>query len=307
MSLPFSSELQDFLEHYKRAKPTTPPIAVFDCDGTIIKGDIGEAMFYRQVENFQLRVNPANIWLDHPRRDELDTLYNALAAMPHQKRLADRRFVSFAEALLEWYFDQLSDGETEKACSDIVRLFAKYSEEETSQLARETFADESSAPMSAKRIGKHSIPVGIRYIEESVHLLRALQQLDFDVWAVSGSNVWAVRSVFEQLGVPRDHIVGIDLHSSNGAFIPKVQTPVPVLDGKEKALRQFTATPPVIVVSDSIYDIPLFQYSSNLKVLINSRMETSYTFFKEGEIVRDESWVVIESPTVTEEVFAFNG
>lgn len=290
--------LHDFLKQYETAKPPQAPIAVFDCDGTVIKGDIGEAMFYRQVENFLLLVNPANIWIDHPKRQELDTLYTAVASLTPDKRLADRRFISLAETLLEWYFDQLSDGKTEKACSDIVRLFAKYSEEEISRFAQETINKELAAPLGTKRIGKHSIPTGIRYIEESLSLLRRLQQLGFEIWAVSGSNVWGVRAVFERLGIPRSRIIGIELQSAKGVFTPKVQTPVPVLEGKTTTLRRFIQQAPTIVVSDSIYDLPLFSYASHVRVLINSGMETSYTFFKEANVVRDQSWFVVENPTI---------
>jgi phosphoserine phosphatase len=275
-----------------------PPLVVFDCDGTIIHGDIGEAMFYRQVENFRLRVNPANIWLDHPRREELDTLYTALASLPPDKRNADRRFVSFVEMMLEWYVDQLAAGKTEKACSDIVRLFARFSESEVQQLARATLTDELAAPIGLRTIGKHSISQGIRYIAESVALLRALQKRGCEIWAISGSNTWSVQAVFEPLGVPRKRIIGIDLQSAGGSFLPKVNLPVPVLEGKVDTLRQFTPIKPTIVVSDSVYDAALFTHATEMRILINSRMENSYTFFKEAHIHHDDSWVVIEKPTL---------
>lgn len=275
-----------------------PPIAVFDCDGTIIHGDIGEAMFYRQVENFLVRVNPANIWLDHPRRDELDTLYTALSALPAEKRNTDRRFLSFEEMMLEWYFDQLAAGKTEKACSDIVRLFARFTEREVQQLARATIADELAAPIGVREIGKHTIPLGIRYIAESAALLKEMQARGFDIWAISGSNTWSVRAVFEPLGISRERIIGIDLQSASGSFLPKVVVPVPVLDGKVAVLRELTRCEPAIVVSDSVYDAALFNSATSLKVFVNSRMENSYTFFKESGFVNDDSWVVIEKPTL---------
>lgn len=293
-----SRAIDDFLARVKASGRSLPPVAVFDCDGTIIKGDIGEAMFYRQAERFLLRVNPANIWLNHPRRDELDTLYNALVALPVEKRMADRRFVSLAEMMVGWYFDQLAAGHTEQACSDIVKLWARFTESEIALIAQETYVQELSAEFSTRKIGKYFVPQGIRYIEEAVALLRLLQQHNFDIWAISGSNVWSVRAVFEPLGIPRDHIIGIGLNVGGGIFLPKVIPPVPVLEGKVAALRERTEVIPSIVVSDSAYDLPLFNVSSELKVLVNSRMENSYTFFKDAAIQRDASWVVIEKPTL---------
>lgn len=300
MSLSFSPALQEFIKEYESKAHAKPPTAVFDCDGTIIKGDIGEAMFYYQIEHFLLRMNPANIWLDHPKREELDNLYTQLAPLPGDRRTQDRRFISFSEMMLEWYFDQLSEGKTEKACSDIVRLWTKFSPQEVEQIALATFDEEFASPITFRKFGKHSVPKGIRYIQESVELLKQLQQIGFDIWAISGSNQWSVQAVFERLGVPEHHVIGIELQLASNTFSQKVQSPVPVLQGKVEALQQMSATQPSIVVSDSIYDIPLFEYSADMKVLVNSRMETSYTFFKEGNIVPDDSWIVIETPTLQE-------
>lgn len=298
MSLDFSPQLRSFLDETTKNGSSNRPVAVFDCDGTIIKGDIGEAMLYHQLERFQLRVSPANLWLDHPKREELDNLYNALAALPVEKRTTDRRYVSFSEMVLEWYFGQLMEGKTEKACADIVKLLSKFTLEEVEKIARATFQEEVQAPVSTRKFGKHNAPKGIRYIFESVKLLTELQSRGFDIWAVSGSNKWSIQPVFERLNIPRERLIGIDLEASANVLTPRVQNPVPVLEGKVEILKQKLAEPPLIVVSDSTYDVPLFEYSRGLKVLINSRMETSYTFFKQGNITRDDSWVVIEQPTV---------
>lgn len=297
MPITFSPELQGYLRHVSSIPTSEPRVAVFDCDGTIIKGDIGEAMFYYQIEHFLLRVNPANIWLDHPKREELDNLYTLLSSLPPERRTQDRRYVSFAEMLLEWYFDQLAEGKTEKACSDIVKLLGKFSEAEVQHIALATYNEELVSPLTVKKFGKITVPRGIRYISESVALLKELQQLRFDIWAISGSNKWSVQPVFAPLGIPNDHIIGIDLQTASNTLSPKVQTPIPVLEGKVEALQIYTSHPPLIVVSDSIYDVPLFNYASGKKILINSRMETSYTFFKSAAIEQDESWIVVEKPS----------
>ena len=75
------------------------PLAVFDCDGTVIKGDIGEAMFFRQIEQFHFRLNPAALWPDHPRRKELGKAYEKLALLPPEERTRDPAFEPFARML----------------------------------------------------------------------------------------------------------------------------------------------------------------------------------------------------------------
>ena len=297
----FPPALEAFLKEFENAHTLSKrPIAVFDCDGTIIKGDIGEAMFYHQLERFQLRESPANIWLDNPKREQLENLYSTLASLPPDKRIQDRRFVSFAETILEWYFDQLTDGKVEKACSDIAKLFTKFTEEEVHRIAMSTLNEELASPISIRKIGKYDIPTGIRYLQEPVHLLKQLQRRGFEIWVVSGSNKWSVEAVFERFGVPSDHIIGVELQSTKNVLTTKVQTPVPVLEGKVQALQQMISESPMIMVSDSTYDIPLFEYCIGLKVFVNSRMETSYSFFKQAQITPDDSWVVFENPTLQE-------
>ena len=78
--------LTAFLARHARHTDGQSPVAVFDCDGTMIRGDIGEAMFHRQIERFWFRVSPASVWPDHPRRSDIEDLYQALRAMPEASR-----------------------------------------------------------------------------------------------------------------------------------------------------------------------------------------------------------------------------
>ncbi len=289
-------KLEHVLQRYSNTAET--PVAVFDCDNTLIKGDIGESMFYFQLEHFLLRVSPAILWPDHPKKEELKNLYDGLSALPAEKAVHDRRFISFAELMLDWYFDQLAEGKTAKACSDIVRLLADFTPEETRQIAHTTMTRELSSPIGTHMTGRHVIPRGIRFIKESVELLKRLRTMGFDIWVVSGSNQWSVEAVCEHIGVPKDHVIGISLKEKDGAFIPEVQQPVPVLKGKIGALQQRVMAAPLIVVSDSTYDIPLFNYATDLKVLVKS--SNGQDFFLKGNVTRDEHWLFIETPTLTE-------
>src|SRR5512135_2215103 len=82
------------------------PLAVFDCDGTVIAGDVGEVMFYHQIEQFLFRQSPAALWRDYPDRDGLDRLYHTVSSIREGERASSPAFDQFAERLLSWYFDQ---------------------------------------------------------------------------------------------------------------------------------------------------------------------------------------------------------
>jgi phosphoserine phosphatase len=293
-----TATLEAFLKNFSSTRSATKPIAVFDCDGTVIKGDIGESMLYFQLERFLFRVSPASLWIDFPKREELHNLYEGLSKLPPERISSDRRFVSFADMVLSWYFDQLEQGETAKACADIVRLFAGYSSDEVRQVAAATLRRELNADLAQRTLGRHLLPEGIRYIKDSVDLLSQLKASGFDIWSVSGSNQWSVEAVFEPLGIHRDRVIGIDLIDIDDVLSSTVKTPIPVLEGKVNALRERAKGAPLLVVSDSTYDIPLFGIATGLRILINSRNGTSHDFFTRGKVKQDDTWLVIDSPTV---------
>ena len=296
MSILQEPALVSFLQEHSNHHPGLPPGAVFDCDGTVIRGDIGEAMFYFQIEHFLFRQSPAEIWADHPGRDILQRLYARLKDLPDDRRRTDSEFDDFAGILLAWYFDQIDGGQVIKACADIVRLFAGYRPSEVRAIAHDAFESEIHAPLGTRRLGGRSVPQGIRYIQESVELLSELQSRGFTIWPVSGSNRWSVESVFQRLGAAAERVIGIDLAIEKGVFTGKAIDPIPIRQGKIDALKQRTATAPLLVASDSKNDIPLFLYSAGLKVRINSRGRDTEDFFRTAGVSPDASWVNVEKP-----------
>jgi phosphoserine phosphatase len=298
MSITQHPTINSFLQRHADHTSGEPKLAVFDCDYTIIQGDIGEAMFYRQIREFLFRKSPADIWTDHPERPELDRLFRDLSALPPADRSPHPAFVPFADTLLSWYFDQLAEGKVEKGCADIARLFAGFTRAEVQTIADATCQDELSAPLGEMTLGTRRLPRGSRYIQESVDLALSLTQLGFSLWAISGSNKWSVEPVFRPLGVPRGQVIGIDLVEVGGYFSTEPEEPIPIRHRKVDAIQQRTGTVPLLAVSDSRNDIPLLQYASEVRVYVNSHGRAIDTFFASTGITPDSSWVVIETPTV---------
>ena len=290
--------LDAFLDRHASSNGSARPLAVFDCDGTLIKGDIGESMFYRQIEHFAFRVSPAEVWPDHPQRTELDRTFNILAATPARARRTHAAFDLFSRLLVTRYFDQLAAGTIAKACTEIVQLFAGFTLEEVHAFAEATFAEELTMPLSQTSLGGRSLPRGARFLRESADLLHTLQEHGFDIFSVSGSSKWSVEPVLAHLDVPADRVIGIDLRLEDGILSAEPQRPVPIHGGKVEALRRFDHRPPVLVASDSRHDIPLLLASTDLRVYVNSHGRKTEDFFALGKIDRDSSWVVFENPTV---------
>jgi phosphoserine phosphatase len=296
MPVDVRERLDAFLRRHAR-NTSTQAVAVFDCDGTVIKGDIGEAMFYRQIEQFQFRINPATLWPDHPHHKELGKTYQQLSLLPAGERRSNPAFEPFARMLLDWYVHQIEDGHVAKACADIVRLYAGFTRTEVRAFAETMFLEELSTPFSVRPLGGRDSKHGVRYLQEAVDLLELLRNNGFDIWAVSGSSKWSVEPVFAKLRIPPERVIGIDLEERDGLLTGTPVLPIPIREDKIHALRAQELRLPVLVASDSRNDIPLFGYSEDLRVLVNSRKPTSEEFFRSGEIPRDERWIVYEQPT----------
>jgi phosphoserine phosphatase len=301
MSITEHPAIRSFLRRHAETRPAEHPLAVFDCDYTLIQGDIGEVMFYRQIREFLFRISPADVWTDHPRRREIDRLFHTLSALPADARATHPAFAPFADLLLSWYFDQLAAGSVEKGCADIVRLFAGFTRDEVHAIADATFEDELATTPGTATLGTRSVPCGIRYIRESVELARALTPLGFSLWSISGSSKWSVEPVVRPFGIPRAQVIGIDLVESGGVFSADAEEPIPIRRGKIEALRQRTGTPPLLCASDSRNDIPLLQEAREVRVYLNSHGRDTGAFFATEGITADERWVVVEKPTVLEE------
>lgn len=293
--------IEAFLQRHS-AHPGEPGSAVFDCDYTMINGDIGEAMFYRQIREFLFRVSPAEVWTDHPRRNELDRLFRALSGIEPENRPAHPAFVPFADMLLTWYSGQLSEGKVEKGCADIVRLFAGFAPSEVRAIADATCAEELSAPCGKVALGTQTVPRGIRYFREPAYLCLALKELGFSLWSISGSNTWSVEPVFRPFGVSPDRVIGISLVEERGKFTSVPEEPIPIRGKKVEALRKRTSEVPLLVASDSRNDVPILEYAGELRVYVNSHGRETASFFTSSGIRRDGSWAVIEAPSTLEGV-----
>jgi phosphoserine phosphatase len=290
-----NGSLDAFLD-YAGARSGEKPLAVFDCDGTLVRGDIGEAMLCRQLEHFLFRVSPASVWRDHPDREALDGLYRGLSAAG-ASALSHRAYEPLSAMVLDWYYGQMAIGRTPKACADIVRLLAGYTTEEALAMARETLHAELASPLRLRRLGGRLLPAGIRYIAETARALRRLVRDGWDIVVISGSNRWSVEAVFAPFGVGPDRIIGIDLLRSGETLEGTPVEPIPVFEGKVKALRTMTRRKPDIFFSDSRNDIPLFR-ESKFRVLVSLHGDPPDEIFRKAGGSRRDDWYVIESPTL---------
>jgi len=290
---------EEFISRRSHKTANPHPVAVFDCDGTVIRGDIGEAMLYYQIDEFLFRRSPADVWTTHPRRVELDRLFDSASRVPPGERPDHPEYRRFADEILDWYFLQLATERIEDiaaGCADIVRLCAGFTLQEIRDIAERNLLNELSIQPGPRPLGTHRPNRGVRFLRQAREMVRTLLNEGFEVWAVSGSNRWSVEPVFRGLGVPAERVIGIDLAVENSLLTPNIVNPIPVHTGKVRALQKADIPRPVFVASDSPLDVPLLEYSRDAKVYMNTRYPSSEQFFAESGVSRDETWITIDHP-----------
>ncbi len=84
-------------------------------------------------------------------------------------------------------------------------------------------------------------------------LVLRLRAAGTDVWAVSSSNHWIIRSGMRTFGIPPDRILAAEAVVDNG-FIADRLIRVPSGPGKPDALREVLPSPPDCAFGNSIWD-----------------------------------------------------
>jgi HAD superfamily phosphoserine phosphatase-like hydrolase len=96
-------------------------------------------------------------------------------------------------------------------------------------------------------------------MRELVHRLR---QSGCDVWAVSSSNQWIIRSGMEFFGIPQDHILSAEAAVENGVILDQLIR-VPSGPGKVEAIRSVLSSPPDCAFGNAIWDREMLALSKH--------------------------------------------
>ena len=202
----------------------TPPVAVFDFDNTLIRNDIGTASAHHLILTDGL-VSPSDWAATSPylTADAAGALSAACGDGSPGEALPTSTNLDCGAALIGVYLDRRTPAGAPAFDGSHDRLRMKpRSAWWASMLAGQSAAvlqrkvevaiDEAlAAPVGATRsvAGRHGLPAWIRVDERNVDLLHTLQAGGFDVWVVSASPHHVVVPFAARLGVPADHVIGV--------------------------------------------------------------------------------------------------
>ena len=150
--------------------------------------------------------------------------------------------------------------------------------EEIVQQAADKFFDLSIAP---------------NIFPEMRELVRLLRDSGCDVWAVSSSNQWVIRSGMRLFGIPQDHILAAEVFVENGVVADRLVR-VPSGPGKVEALQSALSASPDCAFGNAIWDREMLALSKH-PFAINPNANLREVAVANGWTVY-EPWVNHQSP-----------
>jgi HAD superfamily phosphoserine phosphatase-like hydrolase len=97
---------------------------------------------------------------------------------------------------------------------------------------------------------------------EMRELIERLRESGCDVWAVSSSNQWIIRSAMRWFGIPQDRILAAEVAIENGIITDRLIR-VPSGPGKPEAIRSALKSPPDCAFGNAIWDREMLAMSNH--------------------------------------------
>ena len=225
---------------------------VFDCDQTLIHGDIGEATLRLALERRWVISHDA--WWQHLIEAEFSTAeinswrqgYELEANRISTEHEKDKKSASLSQELWEAY---------EKLCMD----------------------DVESAYIFAARIAYQRHPVELALITDSalqqdeqvrfrpsvISLVQEIQK-QAKVWIVSSSHIGIVRVIAHHYNIPSQQVIGIDFAlDKQQTYSQNLIQPAPIGPKKINAFQVLNQAQPFLMVGDSKHDLPMMHYAKS--------------------------------------------
>lgn len=206
---------------------SSPPVAVFDWDNTVIKNDIGDGTMFWMLRNDAILQPPAGDWSDTSRfltPAAVEALSAACGEHPPGAPLPTSTDLDCADEILAIYEDRttasgnpawLDEGYDHRRIVPSLAWAAQIQAGHTAGQVREMVGraiDEYlAAPQGTRiRVGSREGLCGwIRIYPQIADLIETLQGNGFDVWVVSASPEPSVQAFAKRVGIRADRVIGI--------------------------------------------------------------------------------------------------
>ena len=101
-------------------------------------------------------------------------------------------------------------------------------------------------------------------------LIGSLKSKGFKIWICTASMRWAIEPALYDIDIPLEHLVGLENEvDAKGLLTNVIKTPLPYGQGKKDALAQKLASPPQLVLGNSIGDLAMLGWATDLPIVIH--------------------------------------
>ncbi len=250
-----------------------PPLAVFDCDNTCIRGDIGDVLWESLVAEYKLD-------LEHPTVQELVALVDpdperALQLARDVRSQPDLRR-DYLQRWLPLYPTASRELGYERGLTWVTQIMAGISNDVLKAHCAQAVEQALTATMKSETStheGPFEIP-GVRICREVKSVIAYLQSLGFCCAIVSASCRWPVQAIAPKLGIRPEDVLAIDMEvDAQGVLTSTIIPPVTYRQGKLDAIVNRFGRSPQMVFGDAITDFEMLRDATQLGVLIDRDKE----------------------------------
>ncbi|MFA5139802.1 MAG: haloacid dehalogenase-like hydrolase [Elusimicrobiota bacterium] len=273
------------------------PLAVFDWDNTVIRNDIGEALFYHAIREMRFKFGLGDaFWNVIPKevgRDEIRANHEAIRHLPLEQAKKTAEYRRYRK-LFHLAYEGVKTRKDELGVDFgwLVQLMQGFTVGELEAFTDEVIAFESSRPLGEESISlgdddpaPAKIRAGIRFYQEMKDLLASLMTAGWDVRIVSATVEWAVARIAARIGIPRENVHGVLARIQDGRLTGEL-TQKTWDQGKADVILEKTGRRPLLAAGDSNFDLAMLRLSAGERLLIDIGKEPI------GSTARREGWIV---------------
>jgi len=276
---PVREALEQGLRQWSRAKAGSL-VAAFDWDETVIRHDIGDALFNYQVDNLCFTFNHPDFWglIPEPERSAWQATLKPLRGLSlaeakrHPAYSAHRLYAQ--RAYHHQWGRPIEDGYpwctqvlVGLTLPEVYRMTqAAWAEGRASRLGRYTLGNDDGGPVI-------TIRTGLRWHRAMVRLIRVLQRIGVEVWVVTATNRWSVAHLAAKIGIPFEQVIGVETTQEDGRLTTQVVRPAPAGPGKAETLKAALRPDQQVVLAagDNLTDWDLLTLASDVRLVVAGR------------------------------------
>jgi phosphoserine phosphatase len=233
--------------------PAQRPVALFDWDNTILKGDIGDAITFHVIAHDQVLQPPNQDWKQTSAymTDEGAAALTAACGttVPAGKPLPTSTNLACADEILSMYIDEVTRAgapafagqnyrQIEPAYAWTAQLLAGHTHAQIEQMARDAAEPQLAAKIDATQVvGTRTVAAWMRIYPQMSELIKAARSRGFDTWVITASPNDVVRALAPLAGIPPERVIGIrSMTDAAGKLTYKFEGCGPVPDGEQSLI-----------------------------------------------------------------------